>query len=59
MIHRTPEPKLEPSDFIRTQEHPEPMTDYDCEVYEEQCNVTVSEERVIQIYHELRKKGIV
>ena len=59
MIHRTPEPKLEPSDFIRTQDDYEPMTDYDCELYEEQCNVTVSEERVIQIYHELRKRGIV
>ena len=61
MIHRTPTPNLEPTDFIQTtqDEDMDCLTDYDLEIYEEQCNCTESEETIIQIYHQLRKRGIV
>lgn len=61
MIHRTPTPRLEPTDFIQTtnEEDEDLVSDYDLEVYEEQCNCTESEETIIQIYHQLRKRGIV
>ena len=60
MIHRTPSPRLEPTDFIQTTNDDEDLvSDYDLELYEEECNCTESEETIIQIYHQLRKRGIV
>ena len=54
MIRRTPEPRLEPyTDIIQTDE-PEPITDYDLEIKEqEMCKLSISDEMICEIYRRL------
>ena len=53
MITHAPEPRLEPyTDFIQTDE-PEPITDYDLEIKEQEYALSLSDEEICRIYEEL------